>query len=230
METPPVIIDFYGLPGCGKTTLCKTLINQYPDKVIDVDAVWVSYWTQNWFKRISEIPIFVVFKLFFLFLRSPKLSKEERNIYRGFFVHIISYSHFKRMNYKVLLSDNGLIQDLVSLFYKKESIFSKKHARTFSSLIKGYTNLNQVFCDIPVALSLERIRTRNRNKGRLDLIRDNKNLENALTVQSEFFQKMNVMLKSIGIDFYKIDMNSGAENVVEQVKILFPFLQVEDQS
>ena len=224
MEPSSVIIDFYGLPGCGKTTLCKELIRQSPETIIDVESIWLSYWKQSWLKRLSEIPLSKIVKLLVLFLKSPKLSKKERNIYWGFIIHILSYNHFKRTNYRVLVSDNGLVQDIVSLFYKKESRFSEKHVKAFSNLIMKYDNLYQVYCDIPVRLSLERIRTRNRNKGRLDLIEDNDSLENALAVQSDFFLKMNKLLNSINLDFRTVNMNNGVETIVEQVKSILPFL------
>ena len=225
MESSTNIIAFNGLPGCGKTTLCNKLIEQYPDTIIDVDSVYQSYRQQKLSKRLLEIPFKVVVKLCWLIIISPKLYKKDWNIYIGCFVHVLAYNHFKQTKYKVLLSDNGTVQDIVSLFYKKESKFSNRHIKIFSSIINSYDNLHQVYCDIPVSLSLERIRTRNRHKGRLDLISDDNKLREDLATQHDFFIKMNEILANLKNDFQVINMNSEIEEIVSLIKNKYSFLQ-----
>ena len=223
MGSSPKIIELYGLPGCGKTTLCEKLINYFPQKIIDVESIWLNFREQSVIRQISAIPFKTLTKLLFLFLLSPKLSKKELNIYIGFFVHIMAYSYVRKTKYEYLISDNGLIQDVVSLFYKKESKFSRKHVTVICSLLKDFDNSTQIYCDIPVTLSLERIRKRNRNKGRLDLISENKKLLGALTIQSDFFRKVNDMLRFHKVDYCVLNMNADMLNVVSQVVNIFHF-------
>lgn len=214
MESSPKIIELYGLPGCGKTTLCNRLHEKYPKTTIDVELIWDG---QKLYRKILEIPFWILVKLCWLFIISPKLPRKEWNIYIGFLVHLGAYSYIKKTKYKYLLSDNGLVQDMVSLFYKKESSFSKKHLKAFYNIAKEYDNSFQIFCDIPVNMSLERIRKRNRNKGRLDLISNDKMLAESLTTQSDFFNKMNEVLQCMGVKYLVLNMNDSVDNLADKV-------------
>ena len=71
---------------------------------------------------------------------------------------------------------------------------------------------------MPVSRCLERIRIRNRKTGRLDLISDDRELENALRIQSGFLKEMNKILSRLNIEYHTINMNCDIDDIIHYVQ------------
>ncbi len=111
-------VQFFGLPGSGKTSTLKSLVKNYPDKYILVPS----------FSRLQR------FKLFALFiLKFPKVSltflsfvfKNDKRLWK-YVLHLVTNSfavHFyvllQKSDEKTFLIDEGIFQRILSVLPKR---------------------------------------------------------------------------------------------------------------
>lgn len=191
MATHTQIIEFFGLPACGKSTLCDDLISeQGDDKLIfcRMNAISAEYRKTNLLRRIFLFPYKSSFYLILLILKSG-FKKDNLRIYKSFFSILIIYAftkHVKKYNY--MLIDHGVIQSVISLFYGARSGVFDSSFNIANCLVKAADVDILVYCDLPVQESISRIRKRNRlDSGRLDAIRDEEKLKMELITQHKQF-------------------------------------------
>lgn len=124
-------LQFFGLPGSGKTTILKGLVKNFPEKY-------------------EEIPKFGKLKRFFLFtlfcFRFPVISlnffalvfQNNKKLFKYVF-HLVTISFACHMfvilnkSKKVFLIDEGIAQRFLSVAYKK---YSLKQAKRYTKFIK----------------------------------------------------------------------------------------------
>jgi hypothetical protein len=115
-----------------------------------------------------------------------------------------------------IVVDHGFCQSIGSLTYGKVESLSENSKRLLSKLMTAIDIDFPVYCHISAELSLHRIRIRNRQSksGRLDLIRDDKQLKNALQIQTKMFDSVYCLTNDKGL---QIEMDNDVESIAAQV-------------
>lgn len=216
------IIELYGLPGCGKTTIRENLVHSSSETTSYARMTELSqkYNRLSLYKKLVYIPYKTWFRIILFLISMPIHKHKEWILYRKFFILAVIYKfsrHTKGYNYIII--DHGFIQSLVSLMNGNTIYLSNKQRNRFLKIIKSFPLCTFVYCSIPVELSMERIHKRNRGYGRLDVIKDDKKLIQKLIEQENIFTSVNQMLNDIStIDNLIFDSTPALINSLENFK------------
>lgn len=176
----PVCIDFFGLPGCGKSTLSHLASRKLRSESLDVKEV--SYdmdhgngsLLRTWKKIIATIRLFLCYpRLFWRVSRT--LSTNGISLFgKLYFKHIINLSYkicALKGHCKILLFDEGLCQAVLSISVNNDGI----RKDCFNSLIGAIASdrrMISVYVKTEPDTALARIRMRNDGQSRFDNLSD----------------------------------------------------------
>ena len=214
------IIEFYGLPGCGKTTLCNSLKELYLKKGYKVGILTDAT------KQCSFLRVILVFKLYYLIKFSCILMNYVKN---GIPLNY-AFSPFKRLliyrcvksfsDYDYFFIEHGVIQSMVSALYGYNSPIAIHNNPTYGKYLSVIPVDNYIYCKISQEKALERIRIRNRkSSGRFDQM-PNDSLKELLLTQSCQFDEFNMMLNELEKDVHCIDSGSQLDVSLNQLKTI----------
>jgi hypothetical protein len=217
------IVELYGLPGCGKTTIQEYLRN------LPIECGGLRYgYMPDVTKPFRKLPFwrqvkYIPFKAVFLFIRFfmtlPLLPLKDWRLYRVFFSFVMIYNYSRKIEaVDYVLIDHGIIQSVVGLLYGRSDTLSdrskKRLQKALSCSYVGYV----VLCDISPETSLKRIRLRGRSGGRLDQIADDKILKHKLEIQSRLFRELYQITAEISETCsIRIDSESAVKSVAKQL-------------
>ena len=110
-------VEFFGLPGSGKTTICNALANKLKEEGVDVIFQKKEFMKRGKFYR-HTVPIFYtifklrfnVFKFLFYILFNFRDRYNIEGMLRYFFLHKFFINSFSKS--KVFLSDQGIINSI----------------------------------------------------------------------------------------------------------------------
>lgn len=165
------VIDLYGLPGCGKTTLKSCILKSSAFKAGTIPDVMSLYKQETLFFKISHLPIK---KLWFLSKFILSLSGRNKNtlvFYKTLYLKTLAYSYCaSQSSYDYVIVDHGLVQQLGSILHNLDYELSDKSLYKFVRFMKSMSETKMIYCSISTELSLSRMRLRNRNGGRIDAV------------------------------------------------------------
>jgi len=182
IESNIMIIEFNGLPGCGKTTIKTTLMNKINQKIKSIGVSDYSAENSGKLKRLFVklgriLSIICPFNLNFS-LKCLKLyfksSSVTEFLSKSFYEDLIAvsyivylYREYKKNKNRVLVVDEGIIQVISSAITVKnvKEKYIDDIINDFLALKKRYMFINY---DCDVNLSFERIKKRNRNSAAID--------------------------------------------------------------
>lgn len=193
------IIDLYGLPGCGKTTL-MTYLKDKSDSSIDfgylpdITGRLKKNYVAAFFRAFSLRQFFLLTRFF---VSLPILPIKNWNIYAGFYELSWVYNFARYCSDRdYILVDHGIVQSIGSLTYGHVETLPKKSEKYLVKLLGLFAIEEYCFCKITPEMALERIRKRNRQsgRGRLDLIKDDEKLVKELTKQDKLFSSISELV------------------------------------
>lgn len=188
MKKHPVIIEFCGVPGCGKSTLCKTLTKDVDLNIGGIEDLLIAYNKLTLYKKIVSFPYAKFLKLLSSFLAFPLLKWRDFYLYVDFVKILILYNTIEQIQkHEYIVIDGGIVQSFVGLFFQREEHFSQKTLERVLAFMNYYPEVHVCVCRIPIEETIKRIRIRNRKYGRFDVIADDKILNMKLTKQSLLF-------------------------------------------
>ena len=165
------IIDLYGLPGAGKTTICNSLLEKKDYQVAKISGLMELYKTQTFLFKVFHLPLYRWTRLTLFIISVPNISKVAKSEIISFYYIVLAYSFFQHQScYNYLIVDHGLIQQLASVLHDNRFIISNKALKLFVAFLKKMEPLDKVYCLTSKEFALERMKLRNRNAGRLDAI------------------------------------------------------------
>lgn len=217
------IIDLYGIPACGKTTLAKYMASHPVEglKVSTVQDCTLAARNDMWHLLLSVSPknIWASIRLKF----SAPLDKKRNDIP---FKNILLMGAFKNYilkytDYDIVITDHGDIQSFVSL----ERGENLHESQRFLSACLHYLNVSlstsYAYCKIDAEEALQRMNGRGRDKGRIDLITDQHIKLQELKIESTRFKYWAGILKERKAPSIELDMKDSIPSIANK---LFSFL------
>jgi len=209
------IIELFGLPACGKTTLMEYICkHSQNDLNIATKQQVVKEAKQHPLKLTWSLPCERMLSGLRLRLCTP-LDKKRNNIrILGWPSHSRYYAYAKRYTtYDMVLCDHGDIQSIVSL----ERGENLHETNEFCEACFRYLNKSQatiyVYCKIDSKAALERMKGRKRITGRIDTIGDESLQLQELDKEKKRFDFFVEMLRNQNKQVFVLDMRESKESV-----------------
>ena len=208
------IIEFTGLPGCGKSTVIDMAVTEKEHQYILRDQLLSEVIPRKWIKQhIILFCLRVVLTLYSFQCMMPKKRKYSARL-ENLLKHLYYYK--SKHNDKLLILEEGIVQYITSFAYDtvlRDDFWMKmliKHLfRSFDIVV--------VNCNVPIEESARRIKERNKKGDRYN-------------IDDEFRQKKLLEIKQKNIEYimqyfngttYQMDMsNEPSLNAVALTKIL----------
>lgn len=218
------IIEFNGLPGCGKSTLCNKLVqtlkgNDYisvytpkRDKQSQIRYLFLSLFD---IKNIAFIISLISYSINIHPLRARLKAIRTVLMYKGMYAVF-----FRRKKNGLLMVDQGLLQGLLSIAHIDK--IPRGHV-VGNSILKAFVdgNIYRINCNCDDNILISRITTRGSKTGRLDCM-DAKMLQNALKIQR---YNIGAIRKSIDTSDDKfLDINTNY-NIKHNLDVIISYLQ-----
>jgi hypothetical protein len=214
MATHTKILDLFGIPACGKSTLAKNVCYNCDSglKVITLSHL-IGVAKKNNSRLLKAMPL----KYFLAGLRLRLLAPFNKTHLRIPFInwpsHARYYWYAKRYtDYDIVIADHGDIQDFVSLEGGVDLHKQKKFSEECSKYIKSSLADIYVYCKIDPKEALTRIRQRGREAGRIDMIEDYDKQLQALKDEKKRFDFFAQMLLSQGKELIELEMSNTTEH------------------
>ncbi len=183
----PVCIDFYGLPGCGKSTLSHVVAKKL--RTVDFDVEETTYNVDHVYSTPYRI-IKKVFSTILLLIRYPnvfrRVSKGVPFFSKDYFHHILNipYKVLAAKSSKALLVfDEGFCQSILSMAFSDEKI-SYNHYHSVIMAMACNRRMVNVYVKTNPQTSLARIRKRSDGQSRFDYISDVIAMEKLVQLES----------------------------------------------
>lgn len=218
MGAHPKIIEFYGLPGCGKTTLCNRLKEYYENSGYKVGLLTDAVKDLSWRSIIHALSfhecVFFL-KFYWAFIR----KNVNKNLVLSPIRRYLIYKSAKRDGeYDFLFIDHGAAQSVVrALFDAPNPLVSLK-----SNLVRDYYRMIPadlyINCIITMDEAFSRVKLRNRkNSGTFDQYPDAQ-LKRVLEGHSTIFDNTKLILLELDKNLLAIDCNTNLDRCISQIE------------
>lgn len=219
------ILEFYGLPGSGKSSIAQLLIRKYLNAGIDV--VTADDYLRIYSKKINIIrglfcPLGFRYAFFvFIILIRLKLILNFDVVIR--MIRILPLFYFYKENVsKLIIMDQAVIQQYVSAFFDYCEL-ANEDIDIIGMIVKKY-NIMPLHVIVPLKEANNRINKRNnQNHGRLDSISDENNRRRILLIQCKNFELTNQYLNSLKRNI-ELDNTKVLQNNLDNLDYLFSYL------
>lgn len=184
----PVVFEFNGLPGTGKTTIQKEL-----GKLLKADNIeyCTLYYKQKLYQRavsllLSPWLLGLFFKLKSYTKSFPK--KQNRNWHiAGILSFVRSYRDFPlQSGIKVLIQDQGVVQNFVSIAHHDQIQPVEALNDAIDWIVRRKATFVRIECELDAELSMQRIQSRATSGSRLDAMDIHERRQILLTQQENF--------------------------------------------
>lgn len=194
------IVEFFGMPGCGKTTSCATSVssgkcnNNLCALSKDLSE---EFGNSKMWKKVCSFPFYIVCPLLKFFVCIPFAGFGYLRRYRLLLVKEMLYNFAKKYSkYNIFYVDHGIAQGVIQLVYEYPDSLNEKSLNLISQIFKRSKVDKIIYCKVTPQTSFKRIRIRNNpRKSRLDYIKDDEQLLEKLQLQQKLFESLANMLK-----------------------------------
>ena len=160
-----VIIELTGLPGCGKTTLINSVLNdpKYSGRIITRDGLFSEKVPGTWIRKY-----FIAFCASVLLCKSYfRSDMNNKKLYFKRLLQLMIYMDYKVRKTKdsIFILDEGIVQYVSSLAYDKEIEFDSGLKKLVRRFIKKY-DPTVIDCHISVDTAYDRIMGRGKTNDR----------------------------------------------------------------
>lgn len=220
------IIDLYGIPACGKTTLAEYMAS-HPKaglKVASMQDCMHDAFNNKWklAKSISLKNFWASVRLKF----SAPLDKKRAVIpFKGILL-LGAFKNYVRKytDYDIVVTDHGDIQYFVSLERGDNLHESEKFKKACLHYLNVSLSTVYVYCQVDAETALQRMNGRGRNKGRMDMMSDQNLKLQELEKESNRFDFWTSILKERKASLIELDMRDSIPPIADK---LFSFLIIQ---
>lgn len=210
------VIEFYGLPGCGKTTLRSNLLFSHSKQVGSIEDVMILYNNEPFFYRLFHLPIKQWFLLSIFLMTMPHKRKNSKSFYVALYYKVLAYTYCATKSpLDFVVVDHGIVQQLGSILHNMDYRLSDKSMKRFIMFLNSIEKTIFTYCQISSELSLNRIRFRKRDGGRVDAVMNDTN-------QAMFYLEKERLLfdrisDALDNNIFIIDMSKTPEELTTEV-------------
>lgn len=219
MATHSKIIEFFGIPACGKSTMVESLLKlQHKIKVVSYESLSKEFLNASVIKKIHSIPLIDIIQT----LRLAKKIKYKRNNYYfkrlfSLWKVLICYKFaLLYSRYDLIYVDHGLAQSIISVIGGSELKSELFFYSIAKSLLFRQNNVQYVYCNVDIDTALSRLKSRGSHKGRFNQKDDITTLKKEY--QKEIFRFDN--LSMICPNCIHINTNNSINEIVENNRFL----------
>jgi len=228
----PIIIEFNGLPGCGKSTISKQLKKELEDLGHDVYLTYKRKYTPHNIYWILLNPKY--WKIVFFTIRYSRLFIKRRPLIRlvqiaGF---IRKYNHFISDNQKgIMIIDQGIIQSIISLAHEDKLIESTRLTRLIKVSGINTMPLHLINCHINPDVAESRMVNRPYNGARIGRL-SKEERSKAIEIQKQNLSFIRNQIRTSFPNVSQIDINTecsvetNVNEITNQIKLLQGVLSV----
>lgn len=215
------IIEFYGLPGCGKTTLRNQLIQSPLKRFGTINEVMTQYKKESLIYRITHLPLKQWWQLTLFILSLSNIRSNRKSFYVVLYYKTLAYSYCREKSiFDYVVVDHGLVQQVGSILHNMNYDLSEKSLGKLSRFLYLMKETKTIYCQIPSELSLSRIKKRNRDSGRIDaMMYDREKALYYLEKEKSFFERISKTTKDIND---VLDMTRAPE------ELMLDIIRIED--
>lgn len=219
MATHTKIIDLFGIPACGKSTLSKYIKDNYADSITIADELDIVNDMKRQAHRLIKISTLgVIIRNLRIRIAAP-LDKKRRVISLRYWIISGLLYHFIKecTNYDLVLFDHGDIQRFVSLERGENLHLQNRFGKACSRYIDSSEATIYVYCKINEETALERMKKRGRNKGRIDILNDEELQLTELKAETKRFDYYASLLGTKGKNLIALNMEQTPPKLAEQL-------------
>ena len=213
------IIDLYGIPACGKSTLAAYMRSNNGFKKI---GTWADAKKEmrksSMFKKLNCISFMAYwdglrFAYFF-----PRANREKRSLCSWLNSPTIRSFIRKYSQYDIIVCEHGMAQSIISW----EGGIDFHEYINFKQLVKNYIRHSSdsifVRCNVSIGTAISRIKSRNRDSGRLDIQRSNDNeIENLFIQEKMRFDRLSDILNESDAVTFELDTEQNPKDSMEKL-------------
>lgn len=218
------IIDLFGIPACGKTTLSNCLAER-SDEVLSISTLQGCILNDKkivWrlLRSLSLNTLWAGIRFRF----SAPFDKNRRDVsLMSFLKHGLYYNYVRKFSdYDIVIVDHGDIQSIVTLERGENLHNNPKFVKECSRYINSSLTDIYVYCKISAEEALCRMNNRQRDNGRIDVIGNKHQQLKELNDEISRFDFFAELLKNQQKNIWELDMNNKssdiADNLINYVK------------
>jgi len=217
------IIDLYGIPACGKTTLARYMASHPADglKVATMRDCIIAALNDKWhlFLSVSLKNLWASIRLKF----SAPLDKKRSDIPFRAILLLNAYKNYirKYTDYDIVVSAHGDIQSFVSLERGDNLHESPKFKEACLDYLNASLSTIYVYCQIDADTALQRMNNRSRDIGRIDTILDQNLKLQELERERGCFDFWTTIVKERNASLIELDMRDSVPSIADK---LYAFL------
>lgn len=218
MAAHTIIVDLFGLPACGKTSLAEFISEHYGGqiKIATIHQV-VKEAKRNKLALLTANPIKHILAAMRLRLNVPFEKKRKDVAFWGWPSHDKYYSYAKKYSdYNLILVDHGDVQSIVTLERGEDLHKNGKFVKLCSNYLNTSSADVYAYCKVDITEAFKRMNIRNREKGRIDMLKDSASQIKALEEEKTRFDFFAELLRKNGHDLIEIDMSDNTNKIAER--------------
>lgn len=213
------IIDLYGIPACGKTTLARYMVNHPVDglRVATMEDCMMAALNDKWrlFLSVSLKNVWASVRLKF----SAPLDKKRSVIPFRAILLMNAYKKYirKYTDYDIVVTDHGDIQCFVSLEHGDNLHETQRFKGACCHYLDASLSTAYIYCQIDGKTALQRMNGRGRDKGRIDSMSDIVFKLQELETESKRFDFWTTVLKERKASQIELDMRDSIPSIADNL-------------
>lgn len=216
------IIDLYGIPACGKTTLARYMASHPADglRVATMEDCSIAALNDKWHLFLS-VSLKNVWASIRLRLSAPFDKKRSVIPFKSILL-LNAYKNYirKYTDYNIVVTDHGDIQSFVTLERGDNLHENQKFKEACCHYLDASLSSAYVYCQIDAETALLRMNGRDRDKGRIDSLSDEITKLQELERERERFDFWTTVLKERKAVLFELDMKEASSMIADKLFLL----------
>lgn len=215
MATHTKIIEFYGIPACGKSTLAKYI----KDNLSSTYKVGLKYdmtreaREMHGLKFLLSVRLYDIFNAIRLHFSIPNdIKRSDLSLFNliKFNIYYRFVSLFSSKDFYFI--DHGIVQNCISYQNSKALFDLDIFVKSISHCLNCGINIIFVHCKIDPEDALIRMKTRGRNSGHIDVAKTDVKKFDMLAKEYMFCENYTDIIKRLNLSHITIDASTTVEN------------------